>query len=195
MQFMAESVLEHSATGASPGRQGNRDPIYCPHGAFPCVGEDEWCVLAVRTDAEWAALCGAMGRPELGVDLRYATLNARKAREDEVEVLVAAWTKSQDKHKMMEHLQAAGVPAGYVAKASDLFTDRQLAHRHAFVPVRHAEVGELHAVSLPFSLSAAPTAPTGPGPLLGEHSSEVLRDILGYSESEIAMFRAEGVLK
>jgi benzylsuccinate CoA-transferase BbsF subunit len=192
---MAPAVLDYSATGRVAGRDGNRDPGCCPHGVFRCAGEDEWCAIAVRSDAEWEALCRLLGRPELGRHPDFATLAARKVREAEVEAHVAEWSAGQDKRALMERLQAAGIPAGYVAKASDLFDDPQLAHRRAFVPLPHAEVGELRGNTLPFQLSAAPTAPRASGPLLGEHTDAVLRDLLGYNAAEIAAFRAEGVLK
>ncbi len=195
LQFMAPAVLDYSATGRVAGRSGNRDPQYCPHGAFPCAGEDEWCAIAVRSDAEWQALCRIMGLPTLGADPDYATLPARKAREDAVETLVAAWTAKHDKRAVMDRLQAAGIPAGYVAKSPDLFSDPQLRHRRAFVALPHAEVGEHRVNTLPFRLSALPVEPRSSGPLLGEHTDSVLRDILGYSAAEIEAFRAAGVLK
>ena len=195
MQFMAPAVLDYSATGRVAGRNGNRDPQYCPHGVFPCAGDDEWCAIAARSDAEWEALCRLMGQPALGKHPDFATLAARKARETEVEARVAAWSAGQDKRALMARLQAAGIPAGYVAKASDLFDDPQLVHRRAFVTLPHAEVGELRGNTLPFQLSDAPAVPRSSGPLLGEHTEAVLRDLLGYSAEEIAAFRAEGVLK
>jgi len=195
LQFMAPATLHFSATGHVAGRAGNRDPLLCPHGTFPCAGEDEWCAIAVRSDAEWQALCRIVGLPTLGADPGYATLPARKAREDAVEALVAAWTSKQDKRAVMDRLQAAGIPAGYVAKAPDLFSDPQLRHRNAFVALPHAEVGEHRVNTLPFQLSAVPVEPRRSGPLLGEHTDLVLSDTLGYSTAEIADFRAAGVLK
>jgi benzylsuccinate CoA-transferase BbsF subunit len=194
VQFMAPAVLDYGATGHVAGREGNRDPAYCPHGVFPCAGEDQWCAIAVRTEAEWRALCVVIGQPALASDPRYATLAARKAREAELESLISGWTSRLDKRAVMERCQAAGIPAGSIAKPSDLFSDPQLTHRRAFVTRPHAEVGELRVNTMAFQLSEAPVEPRSAGPLLGEHTHAVLRE-LGYSEQEIAGFSADGIFK
>jgi crotonobetainyl-CoA:carnitine CoA-transferase CaiB-like acyl-CoA transferase len=194
VQFMAPAVLDYSATGHVTGREGNRDPAYCPHGVFQCSGDDEWCAIVVRDDAEWAALCRTMEHPGLAGDTRFSTVTARKEHEAEVEQFIAGWTRGLDKRSVMERCQAAGVPAGGVAKASDLFTDPQLAHRNAFVTRSHAEVGNLRVNTMAFQLSAAPVEPRSAGPLLGEHTDVVLREV-GYSDAEIAECRAAGLFK
>jgi len=194
MHFMAPAVLDYSATGRIAGRDGNRDPAFCPHGVFPCAGDDEWCAIAVRSDAEWQALCRVMGQAALGVDARFGTLAARKSREAEVERIVAAWSARLPKAEAMERCQAAGIPAGAVAKAPDLFADPQLAHRRAFVTRPHGEVGDLRVNTMAFQLSDAPAEPRAAGPLLGEHTDLVLRE-LGYDAAEIAALHAAGVFK
>ena len=81
-----------------------------PHGCYRSRGEDEWIAIAVENDAQWAALCGALGRPELAADERYATLPARWRQAAEVDRLLGEWAAGLDKRTAMERLQQAGVP-------------------------------------------------------------------------------------
>ncbi len=195
LHFMAPAILDWSANRQPRHRSGNRDPHYCPHGVFRCLGEDQWCAVAVRSDEEWQALCRLLGREALGTHPDYATLAQRQQREAEIEALVEGWTARYSSHEAMQKLQAAGIPAGYVARSSDLFADPQLAHRGAFVELSNAEVGTHRTHTLPFLLSETPAVPRASFPLVGEHTDVVLSELLGYSAEEIAGLREAGVLK
>ena len=89
--------MRFRASGRPPERRRNRDPNHCPHGVYPARGDDQWCAIAVRGDAEWATLCEAMGLGELASDPRFATLVSRKSNEEEVDALVSGWTRERDK--------------------------------------------------------------------------------------------------
>jgi crotonobetainyl-CoA:carnitine CoA-transferase CaiB-like acyl-CoA transferase len=94
----------------------------------------------------------------------------------------------------MERLQAAGVPAGVVQRQSDLLADAQLAHRGHFVTTHHAHLGTLLVERAGFRLADGPGGYSRCGPLLGEHTDAILRDVLGLDADEIARLRARGVL-
>ena len=100
-----------------------------PHDAFPAKGEDAWVAIAAEDDAGFAALAGAIGRPGLAADPRFATFAARKANEDALTAIVSEWTRSRDKHETAALLQAAGVLAAPVQDASDLFESAYLRAR------------------------------------------------------------------
>src|SRR5215470_12072610 len=95
MAVLPEAVAAWAMNGEAPPRDGNRDPWMAPHGVFRAAGEDRWVAVVVEDDAAWARFAAAIGRPELATDARYATAAARKAREDELEELVTAWTSTR----------------------------------------------------------------------------------------------------
>ena len=194
LQFIAPALLEYELTGRLPTRAGNRSADAAPHGAYPCRGEDRWCVIAVGSEEEWRAFCGAAGRPEWAADERFASLDARKTHEDALDALVGAWTSRHGAREIMERLQAAGVRAGVVNRLADLFDDPQLHHRRAWRDLEHPELGRFSYEAPPFLLSETPAA-LYRSPLLGEHNTMVYRDMLGLSEDEIARLTRDGVIE
>jgi len=192
---MGLSVLEHAATGIEQERLGNRSAHYAPHNIFRCAGEDEWCAIAVLTDAQWQALCDVIGAADLARDRALATAKGRLAQVERIEAAVAAWTADRDATDIMLLLQAKGVPAGVVASSRYLMDeDRQLAHRSYWQKVDHPEIGEARFTSPPFLLDGERIGLKRP-PLLGEHTDAVLTQILGYTPERILALRAEGVLE
>jgi crotonobetainyl-CoA:carnitine CoA-transferase CaiB-like acyl-CoA transferase len=194
LQLLAPEIIDYQLTGHVAGPMGNRSEIACPHGAFPCDGDDRWVSIAVETDEQWQALAeviggGASGREE------FATFDGRLRAVDEVEDAVAEWTRSRDRYEVMHRLQRAGVPCGVVQRPSDLFHDPQLAHRGHFWALDHPEIGPLRYNGASFSLSETPAYPRSAAPLLGAHTREVLTQVLGYSESEVDQLGYEQVLQ
>ncbi len=193
LQFVAPALLEYEANGRTMTRMGNRSPHAAPHGAYPCRGEDRWCVIAVCTEDEWHALCRAVGHPEWAEDRRFESLAARKAHEDELDALVGAWTAQRAPEEVMETLQEAGVRAGVVNRLGDLFSDPQLVHRRVWQELPHPELERFHYEAPPFILSETP-AELRRSPLLGEHNRQVYRDILGLPDEEIDRLIADGAI-
>jgi crotonobetainyl-CoA:carnitine CoA-transferase CaiB-like acyl-CoA transferase len=195
LHFLAPPVVEWAMMGRETERCGNRHPSAVPHGVYPCRGDDRWCTIACLSEAHWHALCGVMGHPAWSQEARFATLLARKAHEDALDGLIAEWTQDWDAHDLMHTLQAAGVPAGVVQTNRDVIEDPQLAHRGHFVYLDHPEVGRHPVQRSEFHLSAAAPEHRSPAPLLGQHTAQVCRDILGMSDADIAALMQEGVLE
>ena len=181
---LSELVVRHSATGETVTRDGNRDGAMAPHGIYPCAGDDRWIAIAVRDDADWTALLGAMKAEPWD---RFADLDATDRR-------VGAWTRGFEPAPLAERLQAAGVPAGVVQTFAELLDDPQLAHRGHWVPLAHEHLGELRFERSGFRLSSAEGGFSAPGPHLGQHNAEVLGGVLGLSADEIARLEHEGVV-
>ena len=194
LQFIAPALLDYEINGRVGVRLGNRSAYAAPHGAYPCRGDDRWCVIAVRSEEEWRAFCEAVERPDWAADARFATLGARKAHEDALDAAVGAWTAPRDAQEIMQLLQGAGVRAGAVNRLSDLFGDPQLRHRRVWRELEHPELGRFYYEAPPFILSETPAA-LRRSPLLGEHNTTVYRDILGLGQEEIARLAAEGVIE
>ena len=93
LQLIAPVQMDYVLNGNEMIRDGNRDPRAAPHNAYPCLGNDSWCAIAVFTDEEWTSLCMVLNRPDIVRDPRFATLEARKANEDELDRLIGEWTR------------------------------------------------------------------------------------------------------
>lgn len=195
LQFLMPAILDYQVNNRVAGRMGNRDPNAAPHGAYRCRGEDRWCAIAVTSEEEWRAFCKVLGEPEWTKENRFQTLAGRKEHEDELDRHIEEWTMGHDTEELMHIMQSAGVSAGAVQNAEDLFNDPQLQHREHFEPLDHSEMGQYHIATSAFKLSRCQNKPTSPAPLFGEHTEMVLKEFLGMSDDEIADLVAEGVLE
>lgn len=170
-------------------KPGNRSQVAAPHGAFACRGKDQYIAIAVRNDDEWTRLANAM----CCSDARFATLDGRKAHEDELEALLSAWTRDKDKHILADRLNAIGIAAEAVADGRDVFTDPELVLRGHYRRISHAKLGECDMPAPPIRFSASDIRVEAP-PCLGEHLNTVLTDILGMSSDDVAALSASGAL-
>ncbi len=195
------AILDYSVNGRRWRREGmppgNRawEPAVAPHNSYPCAGEDRWIAIAVMNDAEWRALVMAMDEPPWASDPKFATNAGRLANQDELDERIGEWTSEFVDYEAMEILQAAGVRAGAVQKASDRFErDPQLAARDWWHRLPHAELGDSDFDGIVPKLSATPGVLRVASPLMGEHTHEVLRDVIGMSDEEIVEHETMGVL-
>lgn len=194
VHMVAPFILDYTANGRDSGRRGNRHPAAAPHGVYPCRGQDQWCTLAVFTDAEWQALCRVAGATLWADDARFATLAGRKRYEEDLDACIGAWTSSYLPEEFMRVLQAAGVAAGRVETCRDLFEDPQLQYRHAFWTLDHPEIGPHANQTAAFQLSKTPAMPRMPSPLQGQHNEYVYTQLLGLSDEEFVSLIASGAL-
>jgi len=192
--FLAPALLDYAVNGRIANRMGNRDPYMAPHGVYPCLGDDTWVAITVRNDPEWEALCQVIGKPEWTVDPRFAAFEARKQNEDELDRLIGEWTRNHTPKAAMETLQETGIPSGVVATCQDLFEDPQLKHRRHFRFLDHGVIGRAAHNAPAYILSETPSHIHKAGPCLGEDNAYVYKEILGYSDDEIAEFLIEGVI-
>jgi benzylsuccinate CoA-transferase BbsF subunit len=191
---LPEGVLEQAMNGSPPPRRGNRDRHMSPHGVFRCAGEQQWVAIAVREDAEWQRLANVLGRPDLATHPDFATLAARQANEDDLEVLINEWTATRTPAEVTRACQASGIPAFPSCSNKDLAEDPHLRAADYFVTLEHPEVGERLHVGVPWHMSRTTCTVRRPAPCLGEHTRHVMSQILGYSSEAIEQLQAEGVL-
>jgi crotonobetainyl-CoA:carnitine CoA-transferase CaiB-like acyl-CoA transferase len=192
--MLGEHVVGYTMTGRVPGPIGNRHVSMAPHGAYPAAGDDEWVTIAVRSDAEFAALCGVIGRPELARDGRYADVVSRYRNQDELDAVLADWTQQRTAEEATEALVAAGVPASPVIPTPRLTEDPHLRARGFFELVAHAVAGVWEVDGMPYRYSRTPAHIRLPPPCFGEHNDYVLRDLAGLSAAEVAALKAKGVV-
>lgn len=194
-------VLVHRRASGPAGNRSPEGPA-APHGVYRCrdaagdgPARDRWCAICVFDDAEWRRFAAAIGAPDWASHPRFAAVSGRVERQAELDGLVESWTRTRTAEDVMEILQRAGVAAGLVANAEDLcLRDEHLMARGywAAVPTPEGETVCFDGVTA--RLSRTPGAIVAPGPLLGEHTDTVLRDVLGLEPAEIDRLRAAGVV-
>lgn len=192
--MLGEHVVGYSMTGRVPGPIGNRHVSMAPHGAYPAAGDDEWVTIAVRSDAEFAALCGVISRPELARDVRFADVVSRYRNQDELDAVLSAWTRERTADAAAEALVAAGVPASPVIPTPRLAEDPHLRARGFFELVAHAVAGVWEVDGMPYRYSRTPAHIRLPPPSFGEHNDYVLRDLAGLSADELEDLKAKSVI-
>jgi len=196
LNILAVAVMEAANNGRIQERQGNRESYAAPHGAYPCRGEDRWCVIACRDDRQWLRLLEAAGLEHLADDPRFSTFAARIKHADELDAIIGEWTKRHEAEEVMRLLQRHGVPAGVVQNAEDLVErDEQLKLRNQFVRLEHPEMGLCIYNSMPFKLSETPVVPRKAAPLLGEDNEYICKEIIGLSDEEYRALQEADVFR
>jgi len=187
------AVLGGGAVADTLGSDGP-EVAAAPHGVYRCrdaSGRDRWCAIAIFGDVEWQRFTAAIGSPEWARDARFATAAARRANGAALDQLIESWTRAGSAEAAMQTLQAAGVAAGLAADASDLASDPQLAARGYWV--EGADRAQLDGV-VP-RLCGTPGAIVASAPRLGQHTDEVLRDLLAMEQSALDRLRRTGVIR
>ena len=171
--YIGDAMTGWSLAGVDPGRVGNGHHHYPLQGVFPCR-DDRWIAITCKDLGQCATLAGLVGEESIadgGTGCHGA---------------LAAWTKERNHLTLMVELQAAGIPAGAVMKGPELLADAQLAARDGLLRQDRPGLGVKHYPGQPYRFRRAATSPNRRAPLLGEHSSEVLREHAGLTDDDIA---------
>ena len=169
--------------------RGCRDERFAPQGAYRVRGEEQWLVVSVRTDGEWQALCGLVGRP----DLADLGVGDRRSRHDEIDAVLAEWLQPQRPQPAMERLQAAGIPAGRVLDSGSVHDDLQLLHRDFWVHLPNPKMPRHKQQGITWRLIDAAPEPRRHAPFFGEHNAEILAT-LGLGDDDLAGLAARAVI-
>ncbi len=192
---MPEALMEFAMNGREPHRLGNRDQWMAPHNCYKASGGPlDWVTIAAGSEAEWRALCAAIGQPSLAADPRFGSAAMRKRNEDELDAIITAWTSQRDRWAVTEILQAAGVAAIPTMSSKDLAEDPHLAQRGFFPDLEHPEVGHRIHTGIPWTMSGTPCRVQRAAPLFGADTEEILHRVLGLSSAEIQRLRDSGAL-
>ena len=184
-------LLDFAFNDRRTQRIGNRHPFLSPHGVYRCQGHDQWVAIAARDDADWVAICRAIGQSELTSDARFADPIARRQHQETLDEIISAWTSGQTSYQVTETLQTAGLPAGAVLTAKQALTDPQYLERRFFETVHNPPEVELRDkgyVGRGWKFSKSEARIKGPAPQLGEANEYVLGELLGVDQTRMKAF-------
>ena len=190
----AHGLLEQSLNGRVFQRPGNELPGQAPYGVYPCKGDDRWVAVTVSDDAAWLALCTAIERPDLADDPSLRASAGRDAARSRLDEALSTWTREHDPETVMSRFQAVGVPAAAVRYTGEMLADPQLRARGFWQTLERDFVGPLPHPAAPYRFRAEPLPVSTPAPTLGQHSRQVLTELLGLEAAELDALEAQGVI-
>jgi crotonobetainyl-CoA:carnitine CoA-transferase CaiB-like acyl-CoA transferase len=178
LSYQASSAF---ATGATPGRMGNRHPSIAPYDTFAAADGD--FVLSVGNDDQFRRLSEVLGRPGLAADPRFTTNANRVANHEALRGELSPLLGARTRTDLLQALTEAGVPSGAVRSVTEALADPQLAAREMIVPLEHLTAGPIRVLGTPLKLSDTPAAVRTPPPALGQHTAAILAE-LGLTRDE-----------
>jgi len=195
VQLLGDLLIKESLVPGTVGPHGNSSERGAPWGVYPCAGEDEWCVINVRSDAEWQALCVALDSPEWMSASQYGTVEGRRQAHARIDEAIAAWTSERSPVEVMQLLQRCGVPAAVVEHPVHQINDPHLTERGFFQRIDQVGLGPVILEGAGFRAQHIPPARVESAPLLGQHTRQICRVWLEMSEAEIDGLFGAGVLE
>ncbi|MDG2113340.1 MAG: CoA transferase [Actinomycetota bacterium] len=194
LQLLAPELSDLQATGRLATRIGNRDHHMAPQGAYPCQGDDEWCTITVDTDDAWQRLRTLIGEPGWARVAALDSVEGRLAHHDEIDTHLSEWTTARPPEEVERLLLAAGISAGKVQRTCDLKDDRQYLHRDFYARLEHSEIGIEPYAGHQYRIRGYDHGPRTAAPCLGEHTYEVLTELVGMTPDEVADAAAAGAI-
>jgi crotonobetainyl-CoA:carnitine CoA-transferase CaiB-like acyl-CoA transferase len=193
LRILEWTIAAYDRLGVVRQREGNRLPNSAPLDNYPTADGRYICIVA-GSDANFARLCRAMGRPELTEDPRFTSLAERAANADVINAIVAEWTAARTAAEVEATCVDSDVPVASAYTVADIVSDAQVAARGDIVTVDDPVLGPVRQQApFPRMVGASPVIPSG-APRLGEHNREVWCDLVGLSEAELADLAAEGIV-
>ena len=189
---LANQGANYLATGKSPGRLGNAHPNIVPYQTFKTA--DGAVILACGNDNLFRKLCEVASAPHLAGDPRYATNGKRVENRVELTRILDEIFARRTTREWVEMLEAAGVPNGPINTIEQVFAEPQAIARGLRVELAHPAAGKVALTRSPMRFSTTPVEHERPPPLLGEHTDEILRGLLGLKDDEVVKLRADGAV-
>jgi len=180
------------ATGIPPKPEGNRHPLIAPYESFAC--QDGHINIAAGNDNLFFKLCSTIGLKECEKDPRFQNNGMRLQNREALITLIEAKTKAFKVKALQKILDDAGIPNGPIWSLDQTLTSEQIYALDMVKEVDHPTCGKIKVTGVPVKLSKTPGAVELPPPTLGQHTKEVLTQVLGYSGPEIETLKKEGAI-
>lgn len=192
LAWLANVGSNFLVSGEIPLRHGTAHPNIVPYQAFRTA--DGSLIVAVGNDAQFRRFCGVIARPDLAADPRFTTNACRVQHRDELLPMLAAVLRQRPTSEWLSSLNAAQVPAGPVNSIGQAFQDPQVSARDMVWTVPHPTIGPLALIGSPLKFTQADISRRKPPPQLGEHTREILHEILAISDPEVDQLRSQHVV-
>lgn len=193
LNVMESLITEYDQADYIRERTGSILPNVAPSNVYP-TRDGKMILIAANQDNVFRRLAETMGRDELADDPRYATHAARGENQEELDDLIAAWSRTFDSGPLEALLHERGVPAGNIYRAPEMLEDAHFKAREAIIRVADRTFGDLAMQNVAPKLSRTPGRIRHAGPALGEHNEEIFRVLLGLDDGDIERLRADGII-
>jgi len=192
--MMENAFARYFATGKVPGPLGSRHPAAVPFQSF--ATQDGYIVVALISDRSepWGRFCTAIGHPELTKDSHFSDAAARVQNYAILAPLIEAAIRKKPSREWLDEFLRIGIPCGPVNTIEAVAKDSQVLHRGMIAEIPHQKAGKWRVANSPFKFSEFSSHPQGPSPELGEHTEEVLQEMLNYSPAEISRLKSLGLV-
>jgi len=191
---IGEQIVAFSRTGEQPARHGNNHPDHAPYGCYPTAGDDQWVAICITSNARWQSLREAMGEPAWARDSELDHESGRVALRDRIDAHFSEWTANKDAAELAHELQSRGIAAGPVLNNQQLLEDPHMAARGYFVDIDEPDVGPKRYPGQAIRMSSTPASQWTRSALQGEHTSGLLKELLGAPDADVASWVEQAVV-
>jgi CoA:oxalate CoA-transferase len=186
---LENAIARYVTSGSVPVPLGNRHPSISPFSSF--TAKDGHIIVGAGNERLWVKLCNILGKPELLADARFDTNSNRTAHVKELSAILNEVFQQKTISEWMEVLETAELPCAPINTVENIVNDPQIKARNMIVELEHPVAGHLKMAGVPVKMSVTPGAVERPAPMLGQHTAELLKEILGWDEAKTAAFFAE----
>lgn len=190
---IGEHIVAFSRTGTQPLRIGNTHPNHAPYGVYPCSDDDQWIAICVTSDNQWAILQKLMGNSD-GDDSRFASSASRVSHRAELDELVGQWSVKHDSRELTGTLQSLSIAAGAAVNNWQMLEDPHMNQRGFMMDIDEPDLGVKRYPGQAIRLSSTPATKQNPSPQLGEHTRQLLHNLLSMSNAEIDRHAEHGII-
>ena len=190
--LLENAIVRYVVEQSVPSALGSRHPSFTPFQFFKA--KDRYISVAIGNESLWQKFCQTMGRSDLADDPRFDTNALRTEHHDVLEPILAETFAEKTADEWVALFEEAGIPSGPINDVADVINDPHVNDRGMIVEMIHDVVGSLKMAGSPINLSEDPVELDRPAPLLGQHTDEVLGELLGMSDDELARLRKAGTV-
>jgi len=192
LSVLENAIVRYTVTGEIPKRIGSGHPSIAPFDVFET--KDGWVVIAIGNDALWKKFCKTINKEDLLDDPRFTTNPERSENYKELKPIITEWSREKTVEEIVSILIKAGVPVGEVNTVDKIVDDPNIKLREMITEVEHPRAGRVKITDTPIKLSLTPGRVETASPLLGQHTEEILNELLGFSKEDIKSLKKEGVV-